>query len=258
MSKSTLVSRFLKFPFRSSAVVSGVSNLLATVPRLDTRPPFMAYTAMRSRKRPMSVRRRVPFSRVPRPLYNSVKSDNRYRTYTRHTAVTSLPLVAGVLGYYTDVSLFQLYTADIINAWDFFRIKGVTAIITPRIDPGNSGITNNGQVHCYVANDMQAEFTTPSTYTIITQFENQKYQCLVAGKSMYYKFYPKVKSTLDNAGTATGVGAPGKFNDWIALNNAGLNIPHHRFLMFLSTSLAASTQTIDVVYRITFDCRGQS
>lgn len=247
---------FQSFPWRLGAVSSGIPNLLSSVPRLDTRPPYMAMYPTRRGVRKVSRTRRSFVPRYTRP-YTVRSSDQKIDRYTRHSNLNSVALVAGTAGYLQDVKLSNVYTADIQGTWSFYRIMGVTAIITPRVDPGNQGINPNGQVHCWVANDQQGEFPLPTSVNSITQYENQKYQNLVAGKSMFYRFYPKMTNTVDNAGVAAGVGGSGKYNDWIRFDGPGVSIPHYRFLMWLATPLA-STQSIDIVLKVSFQVKGRT
>lgn len=202
---------------------------------------------------------------VPRKRYRSYApirtmmpraKDSTMLQYSRYSTVTGAALVGGSVGFVQDITLSQAYTSDLASIYQFFRIMDVTAIITPRIDPGNSNVSPNHQVHAYVANDVAAEFNTVTSSNIPTQFSNQKYQCLVAGKSMYYKFWPKVTSAVDNNGVSVAVGAPGKINDWIKFNTAGTAIPHHRMIFWFFTPAPPSTQVIDIVYKINFQVRG--
>lgn len=245
-------------PWRLGAVASGLPNLLASVPRLDTRPPGMAMYTRRSGVRKVSYRRsRVP-RRVPRPL-SRIASDQRVATYTRHSNVGLVSLVSGSAGFVIDPTLNLLQYNDLLPSWDFYRILGCVLILTPKVDPGNSGINPNYQVHSYCANDQQGEFAAVTGYSVPTSFNNQKYQALVAGKSMYYKFYPKMVTSIQGTGgTAANLGAPGKYNDWIQFNNSGVAVPHRRLLLWLSTTGGTSVQGIEYVLRITFQCKGMS
>lgn len=217
----------------------------AAVTRQLPSQAIMAYskprrTARRTRRPPM---RRMRLTRPP--------PQNMVMPMVRHTGIYSNTLVAGTQQLYFDNILANVYTTDLIASYEAYRMKRVTLILTPQIDQGNSGIVNNYNTHIYACNDPTGDPTTLSN-TQICSYSNYKYGLCLAGKSFYYSYFPKVLNSVDQNGTATGVGNYGKFNPWINLDTAGVNIVHKRLIFNINAS-ATSTVVYNYVFKIEFD-----
>lgn len=197
--------------------------------------------------------RRVPYRRrrVPRPVFSFMP------TYRRVSAQQSFILVAGAYKNTQDVSMSQIFTDDIRNAYDMYRLTKVTVEIIPTHDPGGQGgaggpTTTNYSV--WTANDTQGTFSTGSWANPreLAQFENYKYATIVSGSRFLYTFYPKVSNLV--AGDS-GIAAAGNYtvNPWLSFSN--LTVPHHRLLYEVRSSSNVSTETFVVTYTLHFQCR---
>lgn len=176
-------------------------------------------------------------------------------TFNRWSGPISGTCIAGVVSFYADAALNNLDTSDIAAAFDLYRINSVTACVTPLVDPANSGLVNNHVLQIYLAEDIYGEFTTP-TYSQITGFANCKMRLLGSGQQLWYKFKPRVKNTVDNAGTAVPVGSYGRVNPWINTSTAGLSIPHKRLLVYVNDPAGTFTGTVYVTLRYNITVRG--
>lgn len=226
----------LIYPLASAALNAGYKYL-------TKQPDYMAKrTAQRQVSRPRYVKPRRSM-RVPRSI-----SDTRIVSMHRTTDIAGFTVAAGTIyqGYY-DVVLNSCYVSDLLTAYDVYRIKKVTWVLTPRVDAGNNGVVNNYNAHVYCANDGNGvQMTTANTQ--IASFHNYKYGTLKSGESFYYSFYPKCLNTIDNNGTSKAVGNYGKFNPWINLDSNGILIPHKRLLFNVN---AGGTTTLNFEYTLT-------
>jgi hypothetical protein len=210
----------------------------------------MAMPPRRYASKRMPIRRR-PY--VPRNIPR-VKSDNAYLKIKRTAPIASaIALSAGFSNGFLDVTLNQFDTTDLVGIYDVYRIKSVTAEFLPVVDFGNSGIVDNQQMHVYAANDTVGTSGAPATTGVVTRFANYKYGSITSGSKFLYTFYPKATNTVDNAGTAVGVGSYGT-NPWIALTTAGINIPHHRLLYFAAIE-TSSTQKFRITFTVTLEVK---
>jgi hypothetical protein len=186
-----------------------------------------AYFSTRGVKRLLQPGRKTGFTGKSRTI-----------TITRSTAPSNVALVAGDYSGYLDITLSSVQTSDLVLMWDQFKILSVTAHVTPVVDPGNSGVTNNSNIIAYLACDPQGKYTAPTT-TQIGAFENRKIQTLVAGRELRFTYQPRAVNAL-----ATGSFA--STTDWIFCNASGIAVPHQRLLINYQATNAADVQTVQI------------
>jgi hypothetical protein len=179
------------------------------------------------------------------------RTRERTDTMTRTTTPTSIALVAGEAAGSVDVSLGLVQTTDIIGMYDRYRINWVEIEIIPLYDPAQSGVTNNSEAFVAFANDPSGQLISP-TWAQVASFANCKTACLVAGKSLKYRFRPKAINALAAGNYAINQ------NDWLLLNASGSGVAHYRLLMNIKTTLATNTNAYEYVLRINFSCAGSS
>lgn len=172
----------------------------------------------------------------------------------RTSTISPYALATGFDAQVFDVKLNQVFTSDLIASYDCYRIRKVVVSIQPRVDAGNSGITNNNVLHVWMACDQTGDSTAPTAAINVGEYANHKYSTIPSGQRFYYTFYPKAINTVDNNGTATNVGSYG-MNPWINLNTSGVNIPHKRLLWYIASSGGTSTTPYDLTYQIYFDVK---
>lgn len=199
--------------------------------------------------RRVAQRRMKPVRRVTyRQPYRSLAS-----SFRRTTATFTVAATAGRLNGSRDLKLADVYTPDILAAFDVYRIRKILVEIVPRVDPGQS-VANNTSIHLITACDQTGQISTVAAQQDLCQFSNYKSQAIVSGGRYYYAFYPKALNTVDNAGVATAVGNYSGANPWLNLSNTGIQIPHYRFLYDIVSTNATYNLNVDFTYTIFFDC----
>lgn len=199
-------------------------------------------------------RRASRTQRVPRPLTDAI-------TLRRVSDVGTDTLVAGgsgsSYGGSQSIQFSLLATADLQSLFEKYRILKVTTVFTPRLDPGNSGLANNSQLTICCACDEEGTTTAPVLMSDPGSFANHKIGTLVAGKSFYYTYTPKVINSVNISGAATAVGAYGR-NPWLLCNSQGVTVPHQRLRYFIYTPNTTITPSVDWYHIIHFQVAGIS
>lgn len=204
--------------------------------------------------------RRVSTRRPRRRYRTSYRRSGRssFQNLTRSTGVFttfSIP-AAGLTAFKGDnIQLGYVKTSDLITAFDVYRIKKVDLVITQRVDPASSGITNNNVVQVMAACDPVTS-AAPTAALDVGAFDNHKVTFLTSGKSWVYSFYPKAVNTVDNAGVTSATGSYST-NPWIQLTVNGCVIPHNSCLMAAQCSAPAPTAglVMQYYYRIHFQVK---
>lgn len=171
----------------------------------------------------------------------------------RVSAITSQTLAGGIVNGTVPITLGGFVTSDLQSVFQEYRVKKVVVQLTPREDPGNSGIVNNAQKHVICASDTDNVASTNTQG--VGAYANAKSGVLVAGKSFYYTWYPKVCNYVFN-GTTGAAAATYKTNPWLLLNATGVTIPHYMLLYAIQSTNATDTSVVDFQYTIYFDVRG--
>lgn len=202
--------------------------------------------------RRISGRRRMLPRMAYRPRYTR-RSGEFPKRMVRSSAVNTLPLVAGALGIQTNIRLDTVQTSDLIAIYRVYRIRKVVLHLYPRVNPSNSGITNNAQATVCAANDPEGG-TLPTSLTQVGAYSNHR-QASQLDREFVYTFYPKAVNTVDIAGTSAAVGSYG-MNPWLQMNATGITVPHRQLLVYFQTSNPAATYNVDYWWDIHFDVKG--
>lgn len=183
----------------------------------------------------------------------SVRRTRRSRTttFTRTVAPGYWTLTAGVFSGSLDVALSGVQTSDLIAMYDQYKINYVDLHIMPRFDPAQSGVTNNAQCFGAFACDPTGQVTTP-TWIQVTAFANAKVAPLVAGRSVRYRFRPRVINTLSGGNYSVNT------SDWLVCSAAGVALPHLRLLANITSTLTTDTNGFDYVLSINFTVKDAS
>lgn len=210
----------------------------------------MPFKPMRRSTRRPTYRRR-PFNR--RRGMTTVSQKRLVRT----SAVKSFSVTAGqtVFGGFSAI-LNDVQLSDIQTMWRLYRLRKVVMTLTPRIDPANSGVTNNYQF--YVAACCDPENTTaPLNIQAITAYDNSYSKFINSGNKFQYTFYPKVTNTVDSAGTALAAGSY-SVNPWLRLDVPGSAVPHLHLKYGVATESTSTATSIafNYVLEYHFDVRG--
>lgn len=255
-------SLFLRAGLGAAAAIGLARNLWsahkaqASATRFDRRPSFPTFTMKRSYSRPSS--RRAPKRSRSMVLYKAPRFNSGYRYIKRTTALSnaSIPAAGFFLGGSNSIKLNQVLTADVVGAYDLYRIRKVQVMFVPAVDLGNSGVANNSQIKIDCACD-PTNTAVPATALTVTAYENHRTGYMLSGKPFAYTFYPKVANTVDNAGVATAAGSYA-VNPWLQLTTAGIDIPHRQLLFTMATSIApTSALIVNVYFVIHFEVKNQ-
>lgn len=224
-------------------------NTTATTNRTVSMPPRSVYPARRIGGMRKAVRRFTRRTPVPRHVLG-----NDYLSLRRTTNLRSEGLVTGFEAGFADFKLEQVYTTDLINTFDVYRIRKIVCQFTPRVDAGNNGITNNNVMHCYTACDTIGEAIAPTAAIELCQYGNYKYSSVSSGQRHIYTYYPKVVNTVDSDGTSRAAGSYG-MNPWLQFTATGISIPHKRLLWYVAASGGNSELPFDIVQTVYFDVK---
>ena len=201
------------------------------------------------------------FKRVMPPRFVRPASGAQIVSYKRTSLPENLALVAGAGGFRVPITLNQIYTTDIIAAYDMYRIKRVTLRLIPQVDPGSSLVVTgttfaqNQEAWVVAACDPADEAISVPTIAIVSKFNNYKLDTIRAGKEYNYYFYPKVSNIVTgSSGTTKGSGTYGKYNPWLRLDADGITIPHYNVICGLQTSFGTSTANYTYTFTVEFDC----
>lgn len=233
---------------RAASAISADSSVPVT---WQGERPRMAYSKKAPRRFNMRRRYRRRFTK---------KANFGYRRIVRSSAINAVSIAGSgttLAGIY-DIALQNVQTSDLVATYTQYRIRKVVLHMTPRVDPANSGVSNNHQ--CVMAACMDPEGPAAiSTVQGITAYDNSYQKWVNAGEQFTYTFYPKVVNTVDINGTATAAGSYG-MNPWLQLTATGITVPHKRLLYLVQTGapVSASGLFFDFYFDIHFDVKGFS
>lgn len=223
------------------------SSIAADRPFVTMRSRSSYRKSTRSSRSRRNYRPRV--RRAITPSYNVLtRTTGTYNTFKFVSGATT--------AFKTDViKLNYVQISDIVSAYDLYRIKYVDLVITPRIDPGNSGLASNTVAQVICACDPVSS-SAPANILALGAYENHRSFFLTSGRFGVYRFYPKVANTVDNAGVTAPVGSYG-VNPWLQCNTPGADIPHLSCQMGAMLQLAAPVAEIVLEYyfRICFEVK---
>ena len=177
-----------------------------------------------------------------------------YMQLTRTSNTFSQTTTAGVSNFVSRITLNLVQTSDLQAMYKSFKISKVVLHLTPRLDPGNSGLTNNSIAMLNACCDPE-NTTNPTGPTQIGAYANSRAMWVSSGKTFKYTFYPKVSNGVINAaGSLASSGTYGP-NPWLKLDGDGIAIPHDclKVSVFLPALIAAS---FDYFFDVTFAVRG--
>lgn len=211
---------------------------------------------------------RMPYSRVSRrrnPRTYRTKT-TKYKRGMRAAASVKRVVRTGGIATYTipaannlfsggAVALSGVNTTDLQAAYRLFRMVKVVLTISPRVDPGNSGTVNNQTTYIAAASDPE-NVTAPANLEEITSYDNSHSKWVPSGSVFKYTFYPKAVNVVGNAGSAAYVGSYAT-NPWLALNAAGVAVPHNGIRIGFRIGTAA-TLSYDAVFEYHFDVKGMA
>lgn len=176
---------------------------------------------------------------------------------TRSTSPqTSLQIAGGFsTGFHTDtIDLAKVQTADLIAKYKLYRIKYVDLILTNRVDPANSGVSNNSAPLIVAACD-PASSGVVTSMTQLGAYDNHKASFVPSGRTFTYRFYPKVTNTVNLSGVATAAGSYNS-NPWLRCDATGVTIPHLSCVMAVqNTAVSVTTLVYSYYYRIGFEVK---
>lgn len=224
---------------------------------IDTSRSFSTWSSKMPSYRKRSRSRRAPRRAMPMVRYRSPLTN--YVNCRRTTGLYSLTIPSGTYSNFSTsvIRLNLVKTADLIAAYDMYKIRKVQAVFVPSYDPGNSGLANNNTQQLVCSCD-PASNTSLTTLADIAAYDNHKSTWMTSGRPWVYTFYPKVLNTVDNSGTATASGSYA-VNPWLSLSTGGVDIPHRQLHIFTSTTLPAPAAGIPLSYYfvIHFACKNQ-
>jgi hypothetical protein len=169
-------------------------------------------------------------------------------TVTRSTQPFYASLTAGALSLVKDIALTDFQYTDLTGVYDRYRVNWVEVYITPSYDPGQSGVTNNGQIALYLACDPGVHYSAP-TPANIGSFDNHIVKYLTAGRTVTYRYYPKPTNTLSGGNFASST-------DWLYTSSTGPGVVHPRLLLAAVSPNVSDVLGIQIVYKINVTLKG--
>lgn len=167
---------------------------------------------------------------------------------------TSLPLpivqTAGEANGAVTITLNQVQTTDLIGMYDEFKINWVKFRVQPRVDPGQSGITNNTQNWVAAACDVTGQISSPN-FTTVTALDNHKVSQLTQ-REFIYTFTPRAINALQAGNLAINR------NDWLILSTAGAAVAHQSLLYNIKSLNTSAVLAFDYLLEINFSARQAS
>lgn len=211
---------------------------------LPSRMPKVSYRPRRY------YRRRYRRSRVSKSV------SNPYRTLVRSTNIASWTINnTNDFKAIVDFKLSDVRTDDIINVYRQYRIRKIVLHVTPRVDPANSGLSNNFQYLMTAALDPDAGVTLGSiTNRVLTSYDNSYSKFVNSGEQFNYTCYPKATNAIEGTGGVTALLGAYSRNPWIQMSSTGILVPHKQLLFFATTG-AATTVSFDWYFDIHFEVR---
>lgn len=236
---------------RASSAISADSSVPVT---WQGERPRMAYSK-KAPRRSFNMRRRYYRRRVPR-----AKMPLGYRRIVRSTGLNAVSIAGSGTQFSSiyDIALSGVQTSDLLATYTQYRIRKVVMHLTPRVDPANSGVSNNFQ--CLVGACCDSEGpAAPAFFTNVTAYDNSYSKWVNAGEQFTYTFYPKAVNSVDINGTATAAGSYG-MNPWLQMTSTGITVPHKRLLYIIQSGSAVSASGLffDFYFDIHFDVKGFS
>lgn len=219
--------------------------------KTTARPRYMAY-GRRSFKPTRSRRRYARKRTVPRSPY--------YRRVVRSSGMFPISLLATQSQFITKVNIGinGCETSDLQQVYSLYRLVKVVMRLVPRVDPANSGLSNNWQAVVAAASDPEDQ-ATPTSITGVTAYDNSRQAFVNSGQVFKYTFYPKAANSVDINGTATAIGSYGRMNPWLRLNATGITVPHYNLIIGVTTGTATTTTlNFDYILDYHFDVHGLS
>lgn len=212
----------------------------------------MAKSYMLKRRRPRRWGRRYR-----RRIYKT--GDDGFRRIVRSSAPGVLTLPANTLfaAVYNGINLGVIVTSDLQSVYEFFRIRKVVLHLTPRIDPANSGITNNFQALIQCACDPSGVVTPLTSANQVSAYDNSYSKWVQSGQSYTYTFYPKAVNTVYNGSSASVASGGYGMNPWLMLDPTGVGIQHKELIVSASVPVASTVAlNFDYYWDIHFDVKG--
>lgn len=243
---------------RSQGLTSGDPSFATGDSRTNLRIPSTStvmYSGTKRRSR-RSYRRRYR-SRTKR----AVNSMERAIYVRRCTSAIPISLSAGGYAFSNNISLAQIVNADLVAAFRLYKILKIVLHLSPVVDPGNSGVTNNTQATVCFYNDPEAG-GAPSSVAAASTFGNHRTMTIKSGQEFQYTFYPKVANSV---GTTSGAGNLSSYasNPWLLLTGGvapagGVNIPHYQLNGYIQSVNASSVAQYQYWYEFHFLVKGMS
>lgn len=221
---------------------------------IDSRVKFPTWSETMRRKS-------VPVRRATRRVYKRRTSRpyGRYATghqrrIIRTSGLQSITYSAATTGGTAiTCKLSDVVTSDLQAAYTLYRLRKVVVHLMPRIDAGNSGLTNNFQFMVAAACDPE-DTTNPGGVTAVTIYDNSYQKLLTSTDRFKYTFYPKAVNAVGNAGATAFVGSYA-MNPWLQLSATGVAIPHNCLKLGFNTG-ASTTLSFDYYLEYHFDVKG--
>lgn len=192
--------------------------------------------------------------RTRRGIPRTLPGRNQPLYLVRESAPTTLTTVNGFLAGIRNCNLGEVPNTDLQGIFQEYRIVKVVAKFAPLIDPGNSGLVNNGQISVIFASD-PFQVAAPSSANALSAYSNHRRYICVAGKVNHYTFYPKVQNEIFNGTTASNL-ATYKYNPWLSLGTSGVLVPHFNLMYYLSIPSLNTAESIQITYEYHFEVRG--
>lgn len=203
--------------------------------------------------------RRRAFRRYGRRLPRGrVFGEGPAKTLIRTSPIfsTSVSAATSVYNVYSPIlgsASIGVYTSDLTSAFRLYKIKKVVLKLVPRVDPANSGLTNNFQALVAVACDPE-DTSTPGSIGAITAYDNSYQKFITSSNQLTYTFYPKPVNAVGVSGATAYVGSYAS-NPWLQLNATGLTVPHNALKLGINTG-SSTTINFDMYFEYHFLVKG--
>lgn len=207
------------------------------------------------RRAPRRYRRRM----YRRPLYRS--GNDGYRRVVRSSGpgTLTLPATQQFAASYNSIKLNNVVTADLQSVYEMYRIRKVVLHLVPRIDPANSGLTNNFQTLVQCCCDPSGVSPLFASANQVSAYDNSYSKWVNAGEKYTYTFYPKAINSMFQTGTTTVTSGTYGMNPWIFLDSTGITVDHKELAVTVSVPTASTVAlNFDFYWDIHFDVRGIS
>lgn len=181
-------------------------------------------------------------------------------TLRRTSAPTAITLAVNAAGSQVfgviQPKLGDVNTADLTPVFREYRVLKVIARFSKRIDPGNSGVTNQNTL-LNIATACDPEAATPTSFTDVTAYNNHKHGILSADRTFTYTFYPKVTNSVGVIPGST-VSSVGYFpsNPWLQCSTGGVAVQMLSLLYAVKSTLTTDVSNLEYTLEYVFQVRG--